>query len=209
VADTVRKLRFEESLHPVVAFFVENDMRARMILLVLAILLVAGFAAQNWSQFTQPTLLNFGVVEASAPLGLILLTLLGLTLLLFLATAATMRSRSLVETRQHAKELHAQRELAEKAEASRFTELRQMLDNHLNEERKRESVVQSELDRTMAQHQRELRNQLEQMYHLLTSRLSEMEHKIDSRGGARVERVEEVVPARVVEPQGVQGRERV
>ena len=185
-------------------------MRARMLLLVLAILLVAGFAAQNWAEITRPSNLNFGVVEASAPLGLILLTLLGLTLLVFLATAATMRSRSLVETRQHAKEMHVQRELAEKAEASRFTDLRGMLEHHLSEERKRETVVQTEMDRTMAQHQRELRNQLEQMYHLLTSRLTEIERRIDSRGGARVERVEEVAQARVVEPQPAQtGRERV
>ncbi len=108
-------------------------MRARMLLLVLAILVVAGFAAQNWSQITQPSLLNFGVVQATAPLGLILLTLLGLTLLVFLASAASMRTHSLMESRQHAKQLQAQRDLADKAEASRFTDLRGVLDNHLRE----------------------------------------------------------------------------
>lgn len=173
-------------------------MRTRMLLLVLAILAVAGFAFQNWPEITRRSTLDFGVLQAEAPLGLILLTLLGLTLLGALATAATLRSRSLVETRQHAKQLHAQRELAEKAEASRFTDLRQVLDSHLREERQRESVVQTELDRTMAQHQRELRNQLEQMYHLLTSRLSEMERRFDSRPG-HIERVDEVQPAHIVE----------
>jgi uncharacterized integral membrane protein len=186
-------------------------MRARMLFLVLAILVVAGFAAQNWPEITRQSTLNFGVVQAEAPMGLILLTLLGLTLLVFLATAATMRSRNLSETRQHVKAYNAQRELAEKAEASRFTDLRQLLDNHLHEERQRENVVHGELERTMAQHQRELRNQLEQMYHLLTSRLGELERRIDARP-ARVERVETVPPARVVEPTPMhtpQGRERV
>lgn len=190
-------------------------MRARMLFLVLVILAVAGFAAQNWPEITRQSSLNFGVVQADAPMGLILLTLLGLTLLVFLATTATMRTQSLYETRQHAKALNAQRDLAEKAEVSRFTDLRQLLDNHLRDEKQRESIVQAEMEKTMAQHQRELRNQLEQMYHLLTSRLTEMERRIDNRGGARVERVEELAPTRVVEPGlgGVHtqqpGRERV
>ncbi|WP_332813603.1 hypothetical protein [Ramlibacter sp.] len=188
-------------------------MRARMLLLTLAILVVAGFAAQNWSQITQPTQLTFGVVQATAPLGLILLTLLGLTLLVFLASAASMRTNSLMESRQHAKQLQAQRDLADKAEASRFTDLRGLLDNHLRETRQREQTANVELDKTLSQHHRELRNQLEQMYHLLTSRLGELERRLDS-GGPRVERVERVEPAmpgradyapqgRVVEPEPV------
>ncbi len=186
-------------------------MRARMLLLVLAIVLVGAFAYQNWSQVTAPSTLSFGVLQASAPLGLILLTLLGLTLLLYLGSTASMRTRSLMETRHHARELQAQRDLAEKAEASRFTELRQVLDTHLRESRQRESLANTELERAMAQHQRELRNQLEQMYHLLTSRLSELERRIDHRP-ARVEHVETVQPVRSepLQPHASgAGRERV
>lgn len=188
-------------------------MRARMLLLTLAILVVAGFAAQNWSQITQPTQLTFGVVQATAPLGLILLTLLGLTLLVFLASAASMRTRSLVESRQHAKQLQAQRDLADKAEASRFTDLRGVLDSHLRETRQREQTANAELEKSLSQHHRELRNQLEQMYHLLTSRMGELERRLDSRGPQveRVERVEAPVAGRadyaptgrVVEPEPV------
>ncbi|MGZ5847577.1 MAG: hypothetical protein ACXWJJ_08885 [Ramlibacter sp.] len=168
-------------------------MRARLVLLVLAILLVAGFAAQNWPEITRPVPLNFAVVTAEAPLGLILLALLGLAVLVFIASAASLRTQSLIESRQHSKALHAQRELADKAEASRFTDLRQVLDNHLRETRQREGAVTTELDRTLSQHQRELRNQLEQMYHLLTSRLSELERRLDNRS-PRV--VEQAVPVR-------------
>ena len=184
-------------------------MRARMIILVLAILAVAGFAAQNWAEISRPSTLNFGVVQAEAPMGLILLTLLGLTLLVFLASAASMRTHNLMESRQHAKALQAQRDLAERAEASRFTDLRQMLDSHLRAEQQREQVVSTEMEKTMAQHQRELRNQLEQMYHLLTSRLSDLERRLDARGGPVVGRVEPSTPARTVEPHPVHGRERV
>jgi len=186
-------------------------MRARMLLLVLAIVLVGAFAYQNWSQITTPSTLTFGVLEAAAPLGLILLTLLGITLLVALASTASMRTRSLVESRHHAKELQVQRDLAEKAEASRFTDLRQVLDTHLRESRQRETVLNAEMERAMAQHQRELRNQLEQMYHLLTSRLSELERRIDHRPG-RVEHVETVQPVRTetLHPHASStGRERV
>ncbi|TFZ08224.1 hypothetical protein [Ramlibacter humi] len=179
-------------------------MRARMLILVLAILVVAGFAAQNWGEINHTSLLNFGVVQAEAPLGLILLTLLGLTLLVFLATAATMRTQSLVESRHHARALNAQRDLAEKAEASRFTDLRGLLDGHLREMRQRESIGHTEMERTMAQHQRELRNQLEQMYHLLTSRISEMERRLDGRGP--VAAVEREPMATRIEPSTVDSR---
>jgi hypothetical protein len=83
-----------------------------------------------------------------------------------------------------------------------------MLDGHLRDARQRETLVNTELDKTMAQHQRELRNQLEQMYHLLTSRLTEIERRMDNgrvhRGEPVATRVETVTPTRVVpeaEPQ--------
>ena len=189
-------------------------MRARMLLLVLAVLLVAGFAAQNWTEINRTSTLNFGVMTAEAPMGLILLTLLGLLALAYLATAASMRTQALIESRQNARALHQQRELAEKAEASRFTDLRSVLDGHLREMRQRETIGNTEVERTMAQHQRELRNQLEQMYHLLVSRLGELERRIDGRGlrDPVVERTD-TVPPRMVDPRPVHdvppGRERV
>ena len=53
--------------------------------------------------------------------------MLGLTVLLgifFVAYVLSLQGSVLLETRRHAKEMQAQRELADKAEASRFTELR-------------------------------------------------------------------------------------
>jgi uncharacterized integral membrane protein len=189
-------------------------MRARLLILVLVILAVAGFAAQNWAEINRSTTLTFGVVQADAPLGLILLTLLGIALLVFAASAATLRTQHLVESRQHAKALHAQRELADKAEASRFTDLRQMLDVHLRESRQRDTLASTEMDKALAQHQRELRNQLEQMYHLLTGRLTEIERRLDGRPlrDPLDTRAETVMPTRIDEPAPRHlppGRERV
>lgn len=161
-------------------------MRGRMIVLVLAVLLVAGFAAQNWAEINRSTPLNFGILVTEAPLGLILLSLLGLTLLMFLISAATMRTQSLVEARQHAKALQAQRDLADRAEASRFTDLRQQLDAHLRDSRDHENRANAEMSKALATHQREMRAQLEQMNHMLAGRLAELDAHIQRLGSGTV-----------------------
>ena len=115
-------------------------MRARLLFIIVAILLVAGFAAQNWPEFQRTAPLNFGVVVSNAPLGVILLGVLLVSLLVFLISSAVQESRHLMEHRRHAKSLEAQRDLADKAEASRFTDLRQHIDTHLRESRQREAI---------------------------------------------------------------------
>ena len=57
-------------------------------------------------------------------MGLVMLGLLALVVLGFAAYMAFWQGTILMETRRHGKELQAQRELADQAEASRFTELR-------------------------------------------------------------------------------------
>ncbi|MBC5786246.1 hypothetical protein H8N03_25135 [Ramlibacter sp. USB13] len=175
-------------------------MRARTTLLVLAILLVAGFAALNWSEIVRPTPLSFGLMVTDAPLGLILLALLGLTLVLFLASSAAMRTASLMEYRTHQKTLEAQRELADKAEASRFTDLRQHLDTHLKEMRERDAIAASEFDKAMLQSRREVQAQMEQMNRMLNARLNEMEQRLAGRTPAMAAPVRNEVVAPAHDP---------
>lgn len=156
-------------------------MRARLIVLLTAILLVAGFAGLNWSEFLRPTPLSFGLFVMNAPLGLILLCVLGVTLVAFLVSSIHMQTVNLLDTRQHSKELHAQRELADKAEASRFTDLRQHLDTQMREIHQREVIAATELEKAVAQGQRELRTQLELMNRTLATRLAEIEGRVDQR----------------------------
>lgn len=156
-------------------------MRTRTILLVVAILLVAGFAALNWSEVVRPAPLLFGFIAADAPLGLILLSLLALTLVLFLASSIAMRTQSLIDYRQHHKTLEAQRELADKAEASRFVDLRQQLDTHLKEMRERDAIAASEFDKAMLQTRRELQVQMEQINRTIAARMTELESRLDGR----------------------------
>lgn len=156
-------------------------MRTRTIVLVVAILLVAGFAALNWAEIVRPTPLSFGLMVTSAPLGLILLGLLGITLVLFLASSAAMRTQSLMDYRSHQKTLEAQRELADKAEASRFIELRQFMDTHLKEMRERDAIAATEFDKAMLQSRREVQTQMEQTNRMIAARLNELEQRLESR----------------------------
>ena len=164
-------------------------MRTRSIVLIVAILLVAAFAALNWGEMVRPTVLSFGLFVSEAPLGAILLGLLAVTLVLFLASTAAMKTQSLMDYRAHQKTLEAQRELADKAEASRFVDLRQHMDTQLRELRERDAISAAEFEKSRMESQRELRTQLEQINRTLAARLNEMESRLDARlggGGAPV-----------------------
>jgi hypothetical protein len=142
--------------------------------MVVAILLVAAFAALNWSEVMRTSPLLFGPVVADAPLGAILLGLLALAVVAFLLSAGAIRTSALLESRHHYKELEAQRTLADKAEASRFTELRAYLDENLREMRERDNLRTTEM-------QRELRAQAETTNRMLAARLNELEHRMETR----------------------------
>ena len=108
-------------------------MPLRTVLLLILLVAVALFAALNWTAFLAPTTLSLGVTEVQAPLGLILLGLIAFITALFLGYLVYLQTTVLMESRRHAKELQVQRELADQAEASRFTELRTHLDSRLDE----------------------------------------------------------------------------
>lgn len=171
-------------------------MRFGTVLLVILVLLVAGFAALNWGEVVRTTPLLFGPVVMEAPLGAILLGLLALTLIAYLIGAAAMRTQMLRESRHHQKELERQRELADKAEASRYTDLRQLMENELRQLRERDAIAAGELERTRLEHQKELRNQLEQINRTIAARLTELEHRLDQRlEGRRAEHEHTVTTA--------------
>ena len=105
--------------------------RALVFVVVLAV--VALFALANWGAFTALAPLSLGVTTVQAPLGLIMLGLVVFVCVLFTAWMITMQAAALLEARRQTKALHAQRDLADRAEASRFTELRADLMARLDE----------------------------------------------------------------------------
>lgn len=104
-------------------------MQARTALLVLIMALLGYLAFFNFPALAQTTTMSLGFTEVQAPLGLVMLGLTAVMAAVFLAYVIAMQATWLLEARAHNKELQAQRELAEKAEISRFTDLRGMLDD--------------------------------------------------------------------------------
>jgi len=103
-------------------------MHLRSVVLLLTVLAIAALAAFNWPTLAEPSLVSLGIMSIDAPLGLIMLALTALLSIFFVAYVLSLKGSVLMETRRHTKELHAQRELADRAEASRFTELRAFLE---------------------------------------------------------------------------------
>jgi hypothetical protein len=111
-----------------------------LVISLLAILSV--FALLNWSTIAAPAPVSVGFATINAPLGLVMLVAAGLLTALFLAFIVYQQGAALVDARRFAKDLHAQRELADKAEASRFTDLRGYLHGEL-------SRLEGKLDRVL------------------------------------------------------------
>jgi uncharacterized membrane protein YccC len=168
-------------------------MRGRLVFIILAALVVAGIAALNWPEITRSGSTSFGVVDTNVPLGVVMLTLVGIVLAVFLVSSAIQESRYLLEHRRHSRALQAQRELAEKAETSRFTDLRQHLDSHLRETRQRDTIVATEFEKTVMQSQRDVQRQLDQLNHTLATRLGDIEARLPA-GDVRAEPVAPVEP---------------
>ncbi|MES2910987.1 MAG: hypothetical protein V4718_06350 [Pseudomonadota bacterium] len=153
-------------------------MRAKTIILIIAIVLVAGFAALNIDEFTRASVLSLGFTTIQVPLGMVMLLLLVIATVAFLASTVYMQSANLLETRKYARELAVQRELADKAEASRFTELRSFIDAQSAAALQRESANNTVLAERLAQTQTALLDRLEQSDNATAAYMGQLEDRL-------------------------------
>ena len=158
-------------------------MRIRTIFLILAIVLVAGFAALNVEEFTRTSVLSLGFTTVQVSLGLVMLALVVATLLVFLATTLYIQSTHLIETRNNARELHTQRELADKAEASRFTELRTHMETQATASQQREAATAQASDERLAQALSALLARLDVSDNTTAAYMGQLEDRLDRGPG--------------------------
>ena len=156
-------------------------MRAKSIFLVLFIAVVAAFVALNVSEFTRASVLSLGFTSVQVPLGLVMLALLAAVAVIFLGVMIYMQSSNLLETRNYARELSTQRELADKAEASRFTELRQYLEAQAASQQRREQAAEQVLGERFAAQNRVLMARVEQSDNALAAYMGQLEDQIERR----------------------------
>ena len=153
-------------------------MRIRTLLLVIAIVLIAGFVALNIDEFTRISTLNLGFTTLNVSLGLVMLALLIAATVIFLASTLYMQSKNMMESRNLSRELTTQRELADKAEASRFTELRAYLEEQTLAAQRRESALGTVLADRFAQQQQVLLARLEQSDNTLSAHMGQLEERL-------------------------------
>jgi uncharacterized integral membrane protein len=160
-------------------------MNLRTVLIVVLLALFAGFVALNWSVINAPTTLSFGFWTAQAPLGLLLLGFTVLIAAMFLFLLVIQQATVLVETRRAAKELTAQRALADQAEASRFTALGERLDQELRRVEAQAATRQDALVQRLDGLEKSLRTHVDQASNSLAAFIGELDDRVERIEAAR------------------------
>jgi hypothetical protein len=159
-------------------------MKVRTLFLLIVVVAISVFAALNWNVIVMPTTLSLGVTVVEAPLGLVMLGILVFLTASFLVFVVYLQTSALLEARRHARELQSNRELADQAETSRFTELKRFLEVEL----KRQVGLNAELrDVVLArvdQIDRDLRAMIEQSSNTLSAYIGELEDRLEKGGQA-------------------------
>lgn len=161
-------------------------MNFRSLLLTLTAAAIAAIAVLNWNTLATSVPVSLGVVTVDAPLGIVMLALTALLAAFALAYVLWLQGSVLIETRRHGKEMQVQRELADKAEASRFTELRSFLEVELQKLGSRgagsstaadPAIVLARLDRL----EKELLSALEHSENSVAAYVGELEDRLERK----------------------------
>lgn len=158
-------------------------MRIRVLPVLLVVLLAGLFALINWTTFTTPTQLNLGVALVSGPLGLVMLGFVVVLALMYVGSVVYLQSSALMETRRLSKDLQVQRDLADKAEASRFTELREFMNTELQRVTQANDQLRAAMFTRLDEMERRQRTVMEQNANTLSSYIGELEDRMEHRLG--------------------------
>ncbi len=154
-------------------------MRARTAVLLLILVALGIFAVLNWSVITAPTEIHLVFSRVQAPLGLILLAVTAGVTLLYAVFLAWIETSALLEARRYARDLQAQRQLAESAEASRYTELRAYLQAELAALRALPESTSRDLAARVDRVEQQLRTEIERSGNALAAHFGELEDRLN------------------------------
>ncbi len=107
-------------------------MKPHTIILALVLFAVLLFAGVNWGLFSRQDSISFIFFSIQAPLGVIMLGIVGLMSLLYMLFIGRAEIASLLEARKNSRELEAARRLAADSEKSRISELQAALSTRLD-----------------------------------------------------------------------------
>jgi len=146
-------------------------MKLSTVVFMLILALLTLFSVLNWSVIMATTEISLLFTSVQAPLGLLLLALIAFLTVFYLGFLVYLQTSVLLESRRHARELTVQRDLADKAEASRFTDLRTFLEGEMK------SLV-ARVDRS----EQDLKGALEQSANSLAAYIGELEDRLERVG---------------------------
>ena len=154
-------------------------MRARTALLLLILAALAIFAALNWTVITTPTQIHLVFARIDAPLGVILLAVTAGVTLLYGVFLTWIETSAMLDTRRYARELQAQRQLAETAEASRYTELKAYLQGEMASLRTFAEGMSKDAIERVDRAEEQLRAEIERAGNTLNANFAELEERLD------------------------------
>jgi hypothetical protein len=164
-------------------------MRAGNLLLLLGALVVAAFSLLNWGVIVAETPISLGFAQVQAPMGLILLGAMVSVAMLALLLLFIQQARALKEYRRSEKALQAQRELADKAEASRFVDLSRHLDESFEKWQASWTGAMASQNQHREAFEQRVLERLDEENRALSALLGEIEDKLDrhlAQGGTSV-----------------------
>lgn len=156
-------------------------MKLHSLLLIIVLSIIAAFTALNWNVFVTPTNLSLGVSMVKMPLGMVMLGLVVVISVLFLLYVVYLQTSVLLETRRHSREMLVNKELAEKAEASRFTELRNVLAAEMLKQANQNAESKASLLACVDQLGTSLRLSIEQSTNTLAAYMGELEDRLEQQ----------------------------
>lgn len=157
-------------------------MNSRTLFLIFVFLSIGAFAVLNWGAFTAPTTLTLGFAEVQAPLGLVMMAVVVLLTGIFLLYLVYLQTTVLLEARRSAKDVRNHRELADKAEASRFTELRSFLESEMKRQTEINAKAHATVMAKFEQLDQDIRQAVEQAGNSLSASIGELDDRIERNG---------------------------
>ena len=157
-------------------------MTFRTTFLIVVLALVGIFAAVNWEAFLTPTALSLVFTDFQAPLGLVMLGIVIALSAVFLLYILAQQTSVLLDHRRLTKQLESQRDLADQAEKSRFTELRTFLQAELQQLQQRSDGYQSVLTGKLEALEKEVNRRAEQTENTVAAQVGELDDRLQRLG---------------------------
>ena len=156
------------------------------VLLLLAAL--TALTAVNWNALSTPTPLSLIFATIHAPIGLLMLAPTAAVLAVFLCHTVYLQTSAIVSARRHEKQLRAQRELADRLQASRIAELRVLLEERLDRLGVGVAASEARIQSRLGQMSEELRSIVEQASNGLAAYIGEVDERLERFTGSGVSR---------------------